>query len=120
MYRRRVACRIALRLSRQNACLGAVNAPSVETKVLHFPVHPFPVHGWAARTDSGSWLVVGVERPAIIGRWGREWSPAGVWLLPPRSAARRVARSVAPAVTPVITSSLVTKEKEKDRMKYDG
>lgn len=63
MFRCRVACRIALRLPRQNACPDAVNAPCVETKVLHFPVHTFSACCRVQWADRSSWLaVVDVQR----------------------------------------------------------
>jgi hypothetical protein len=114
MNRRRIARRIASMIWRQNASADAVNVRTLATKVFHWSLQSFWLSG-----RGGSWLVVGVEQQAIIGRWEREWSPAGVWQLPPRSAARRVASKVPVVPTPSTTPSLVTK-KGKDRMKHDG
>jgi hypothetical protein len=77
MGRRRVACRIASELPRQNACPDAVNAPSVETKVLHLPVHSFPARRPAALLDRGSWLAVSDEQPSTAERLNSGARPAG-------------------------------------------
>lgn len=92
MYRCRVACRIALRLPRKNACPDAVNAPSVETKVLHFPVHPFPARRPAALLDIGSWWAVCDEQRSIAERLAGGARPAGGV---PRAYQRRLSRRVA-------------------------
>lgn len=92
MNRCRVACRIASWLPRQNACPDAVNAPSVETKVLHLPVHPFPACRPAALLDIGSWLAVCDERRSIA-----ELLDSGARLAGgvPRAYQRRPSRRVA-------------------------
>lgn len=92
MNRCRVACRIALRLPRQNACPDAVNAPSVETKVLHFPVHPFPARRPAVLLDIGSWWAVCDEQRSIAERLANGARPAGGV---PRAYQRRPSRRVA-------------------------
>jgi hypothetical protein len=112
MYRRRVACRIALRLPRQNACPDAVNAPSVETKVLHLPVHPFPARRPAALLDIGSWWAVSDELRSIAERLaGGARRAGGV----PRAYQRRPSRRVA-ASAPCNTFpfSISGYEREKD------
>jgi hypothetical protein len=112
MYRRRVACRIALRLPRQNACPDAVNAPSVETKVLHFPVHPLTVRRPAALLDIGSWLAVSDEQRSIAERLASGARRAGgVPRAYPRRPSRRVAAS-APCNT--FPYSISGYEREKD------
>jgi hypothetical protein len=90
MYRCRVACRVASRLTRQNACPDAVNAPSVETKVLHPLVHPFPMGGWSGRM--GRWSRVGDERGSLAGRYGDcPGQVGGVLRAYPERPSRRVA-----------------------------
>lgn len=69
MSTRRIARRVALRGRRQNACTDAVNAQTVETKVLHSVVHPFLVCGQVGRTDGGSRARV-PERLSIAGPSG--------------------------------------------------
>jgi hypothetical protein len=95
MYRRRVACRIALRLPRQNACPDAVNAPSVETKVLHFPVHSLPARGLAAALDIGSWWAVSDELRSIAERLANGARQVGGV---PRAYRGRLSRRVAARV----------------------
>jgi hypothetical protein len=112
MNRCRVACRIALRLPRQNACPDAVNASSVETKVLHSPAHPFAAHGQAALLDIGSWLAVSDEQRSIAERLASGARRAGgVPRAYPRRPSRRVAASPSCNTFPYSISGY---EREKD------
>jgi hypothetical protein len=110
MSARRVACRVALTMQRENPRRGGVRAGSLARKVFR----RLPTKG--SFNGALYWFTCALVRLRQIGGCGIHgwcgrpvWSSAGVWPAPKLLNTRRLALPGSPALTPFITSTLVTK-----------
>jgi hypothetical protein len=105
MSRCRIARRIALMATVENACAQGVSTPTLATKVLHLSLQPFSLRGRAARRrvdgDSAGLATGGI---GVRGSAGR----AGVQPCQDPAPQRRLASLPAPRVTPLTTPTMAT------------